>query len=118
MPRTAGRPLPTGRLRDREVACYAVAATVFGLVYLATTVNWSITLLAALSWLVYVWVYTPLKVFTAWQTPIGAVPGAMPARISPVSGSYTNPHTVHKYFFMVLSSAARAGPPAGGTVML
>jgi len=79
MLRTAGRPLPSGQLRDREVTWYATAVTAFGLVYLATTVNLPITLLTALSWLIYVWVYTPLKVFTAWQTPIGAIPGAMPA---------------------------------------
>jgi protoheme IX farnesyltransferase len=79
MPRTARRPLPAGRLSDREVTCYAVVVTALGLIYLATTVNWSIALLTALSWLIYVWIYTPLKVFTAWQTPIGAIPGAMPA---------------------------------------
>ncbi len=79
MPRTARRPLPSGRLSDREVTWYAVAVTALGLIYLAATVNLSITLLTALSWLIYVWIYTPLKVFTAWQTPIGAIPGAMPA---------------------------------------
>ncbi len=79
MPRTARRPLPSGRLGEREVTWYAAAITTFGLIYLALAVNASITVLAALSWLVYVWIYTPLKVFTAWQTPIGAIPGAMPA---------------------------------------
>ncbi len=79
MPRTAGRPLPSGRLSDREVTCYAVGLTTLGLVFLATNVNLSIALLTAASWLIHVWVYTPLKVFTAWQTPIGAIPGAMPA---------------------------------------
>ncbi|MHB8900333.1 MAG: heme o synthase [Thermoguttaceae bacterium] len=79
MPRTAGRPLPSGRLADHEVSWYAAVVTALGLIYLATTVNLSITLLTAISWLIYVWIYTPLKVFTAWQTPIGAIPGAMPA---------------------------------------
>jgi heme o synthase len=89
MPRTARRPLPTGRLSDREVTCYAVAVTAFGLVYLAATVNLPITLLAALSWLIYVWIYTPLKVFTAWQTPIGAIPGAMPALLGSAAAGAT-----------------------------
>ena len=89
MPRTARRPLPTGRLSDREVTWYAVAVTTFGLIYLAATVNVPITLLAALSWLIYVWIYTPLKVFTAWQTPIGAIPGAMPALLGSAAAGAT-----------------------------
>jgi len=89
MPRTARRPLPTGRLSDREVTWYAVAVTTFGLIYLATTVNMPITLLAAMSWLIYVWIYTPLKVFTAWQTPIGAIPGAMPALLGSAAAGAT-----------------------------
>ena len=40
--------------------------------------NGTIVALAAASWLIYVGVYTPLKLSTAWQTPIGAVAGAMP----------------------------------------
>ena len=89
MPRTARRPLPTGRLSNREVTRFAIAATTFGLIYLTTTVNVSITLLAALSWLIYVWIYTPLKVFTAWQTPIGAIPGAMPALLGSAAAGAT-----------------------------
>jgi len=30
------------------------------------------------SWVLYVWMYTPLKRRSAWQTPLGAVAGAMP----------------------------------------
>jgi protoheme IX farnesyltransferase len=41
-------------------------------------VNPGILVLAVTSWIVYVWIYTPLKIFTVWQTPIGAVAGAMP----------------------------------------
>jgi len=52
MPRTAGRPLPTGRLTDREVTWYATGVTLFGLAYLAAMVNLQITLLAAVSWLI------------------------------------------------------------------
>lgn len=89
MPRTARRPLPTGRLSDREVSWYAAAVTTSGLIYLAAFVNLQITCLAALSWLIYVWVYTPLKVFTAWQTPIGAIPGAMPALLGSAAAGAT-----------------------------
>lgn len=78
MPRTAARPLPSGRLSPRGVTVFGIAASAAGLVYLAVFVNVAIVALAALSWVIYVWVYTPLKMFTPWQTPIGAVAGAMP----------------------------------------
>jgi protoheme IX farnesyltransferase len=79
MLRTARRPLPSGRLTAPQVSRFAAVTSAAGLVYLAVCVNWVAVLLAAVSWLIYVWVYTPLKALTAWQTPIGAVAGAMPA---------------------------------------
>lgn len=78
MPRTAGRPLPSGRLAGRQVLRFAVATTVAGLAYLAVWSNSWVVALAVFSWAVYVTVYTPLKSSTPWQTPIGAVAGAMP----------------------------------------
>lgn len=78
MPRTAGRPLPSGQLTGRQVLRFAVIATVAGLAYLAVWSNSWVVVLAVFSWGVYVTVYTPLKSSTPWQTPIGAVAGAMP----------------------------------------
>jgi protoheme IX farnesyltransferase len=79
MPRTAGRPLPTGRLSRAEVATFGLVATVGGLAYLHFFSNHVLLLLTLASWVIYVCIYTPLKQFSAWQTPIGAVAGAMPA---------------------------------------
>ncbi len=78
MARTAGRPLPTGRLSRRQVTCFGLAATVIGLFYLAAATSVMLTVLSAVGWLTYVGVYTPLKTRSAWQTPIGAAAGAMP----------------------------------------
>jgi heme o synthase len=78
MPRTAGRPLPAHRLGRPQVTCFGLAATALGLAYLAVTTNPSLTVLAAIGWLAYVGVYTPLKPLTSWQTPVGAAAGAMP----------------------------------------
>jgi protoheme IX farnesyltransferase len=79
MPRTVGRPLPAGRLSARQVTTFGIATTLAGLAYLAVLVNRPIVILAAASWVIYVWVYTPAKMLTTWQTAIGAVAGAMPA---------------------------------------
>lgn len=78
MRRTASRPLPQGRLQPALVSRLAAGVTVLGLAYLVLATNTATVLLAAASWLLYVWVYTPLKPRSAWQTPIGAAAGAMP----------------------------------------
>jgi protoheme IX farnesyltransferase len=78
MARTVDRPLPAGRLSDRQVTCFGLLATAAGLGWLAASTGPPVVALAAVSWLLYVCVYTPLKSITLWQTPIGAAAGAMP----------------------------------------
>ncbi len=92
MRRTASRPIPSGRLTSGQVGWFALAASAAGAVYLAVAVNGATVALAAASWLVYVWVYTPLKPMTAWQTPVGAVAGAMPALLgAAAAGAWASP---------------------------
>ncbi|MCR4411690.1 MAG: protoheme IX farnesyltransferase, partial [Thermoguttaceae bacterium] len=78
MRRTASRPLPSGRMTTRQAARFGLVASTLGLAYLAATTPWTLVGLTLVSWVVYVWVYTPMKVFSAWQTPLGALAGAMP----------------------------------------
>ncbi len=78
MTRTAGRPLPSGRLKPELALLYGGAASVIGLVYLALRVNLITSVLGALTLVSYVLVYTPLKRVTPLNTSIGAVPGALP----------------------------------------
>jgi protoheme IX farnesyltransferase len=78
MPRTVDRPLPAGRLTGGEVLAFGGATIVLGAAYLAWLVNLETALLGIATWLLYVWVYTPLKSRTTANTTIGAVAGAMP----------------------------------------
>ncbi len=92
MPRTAGRPLPAGRLSRRQVTVFGLAMTVLGLVFLASATSPALTLLAAVGWLVYVAIYTPLKTRSTWQTPLGALAGATPVLLgaAAVGGSLSS----------------------------
>ncbi len=81
MPRTAGRPLPAGRLTYRQVTCFGLLVSAAGLAYLMLMSGWGVVAAAIASWVVYVCIYTPLKSRSAWQTPVGAVAGAMPVLI-------------------------------------
>jgi len=78
MARTAARPLPAGRLRGGQVTRFGLLLTGVGLGWLALFCEPAVTALAAVSWAVYLLVYTPLKSRSAWQTPVGAAAGAMP----------------------------------------
>jgi len=78
MARTAERPLPSRGLTLREVTTFAVLSSVLGVVYLLLLATLTVVWLAALSWAIYVLIYTPLKRVTVWHTPVGAVAGAIP----------------------------------------
>jgi len=80
MPHTSGRPLPAGHLSRRHVTWFGVTLSAAGVAWL-----WFLDPLAGglglLSSAIYVGLYTPMKSRTAWNTPVGAVAGAMPALI-------------------------------------
>lgn len=79
MRRTASRPLPSGRIAPAAALRFGVVLVAAGLAVLCPLVNPLTGVLAALTVLVYVFVYTPLKRVTAWNTLVGTIPGALPA---------------------------------------
>lgn len=78
MPRTANRPLPSGKISVSEVLIFGIVAALSGIFYLAIMVNLLTAFLSMLTLVLYVVVYTPLKRYTSFCTTIGAIPGAMP----------------------------------------
>jgi protoheme IX farnesyltransferase len=78
MRRTAGRPIPSGRVSVGAAMTFAAFTGALGVVYLALLVNAITAALAATTLLAYVLIYTPLKRRSPLSTLIGAVPGALP----------------------------------------
>jgi protoheme IX farnesyltransferase len=78
MRRTRGRPLPSGRLSAPAAGVFAGGLAAVGLALLAAASGPLCAWLGALSFVVYVAVYTPLKKVTTLCTPVGAVVGALP----------------------------------------
>jgi len=78
MNRTAGRPLPSGRLAPPECLWFGVLLAFGGLMVLTVTTNLLATFLAGAILTIYVMLYTPMKRTSRWNTPVGAVPGALP----------------------------------------
>lgn len=101
MKRTSRRPLPAGSLTAGQVTSVGMASSAMGIVYLVSFVGVAAAATAMLSWIIYVLVYTPLKRVTAWQTPVGAIAGAMPMLVGTATvGSLLSPMS-HVLFGMV-----------------
>src|SRR6266446_154691 len=81
MRRTARRPLVSGRVEPVAVLWFGILLSCAGGVYLAVAVNALASLLAVLTLLIYLFLYTPLKRRTPLCTLVGAFPGAMPPLI-------------------------------------
>jgi protoheme IX farnesyltransferase len=81
MRRTARRPLVSGRVAAVHALWFGVGLSVIGVAYLAVSTNALASLLAALTLLTYLFLYTPLKRITPVCTLAGAIPGAAPPLI-------------------------------------
>jgi len=81
MRRTARRPLVSGSVTPVAVLWFGIFLSSAGSVYLAIAVNALASLLAVLTLLSYLFLYTPLKRRTPLCTLVGAFPGAMPPLI-------------------------------------
>lgn len=78
MDRTRRRPLPAGRLHPIEARVFGGAIATLGILQLAWAANVLPAIVASITLVIYVMVYTPLKRRTPWATLVGAVPGALP----------------------------------------
>jgi protoheme IX farnesyltransferase len=81
MRRTARRPAAAGRVKPISVLVFGVALAAVGSIYLMIAVNRLASVLATLTLLTYLFVYTPLKRKTPMCVLVGAFPGAMPPLI-------------------------------------
>jgi protoheme IX farnesyltransferase len=81
MRRTARRPLASGRIRSSHALWFGISLSLAGAVFLAVAVNVLASLLALVTHLTYLFLYTPLKRKTPLCTLIGAFPGAVPPLI-------------------------------------
>lgn len=86
MKRTAQRPLPAGRISPDEALLGGAGMAGLGLAILYFGVHPPAALLAAMTLALYLFVYTPMKKWTAFNTLVGAIPGAIPPLIGFAAG--------------------------------
>lgn len=78
MKRTKNRPLPTGRISEKEAVVFSFLVAVLGLFILYLSTNVLTVLLSFVSMILYSFVYTPLKRVGPIAVFVGAIPGALP----------------------------------------
>jgi heme o synthase len=81
MRRTARRPIPAGRVEPESALHFGIFLSSAGSIYLAVAVNVLASVLAVLTVVTYLFLYTPLKRETPLCTLVGSLPGAMPPLI-------------------------------------
>jgi len=89
MRRTKRRPLAAGRVEPARALWFGILLSVSGAIYLAAAVNLLASLLAVLTLVSYLLIYTPLKRKTPLCTVVGAFPGAAPPLIGWAAASGT-----------------------------
>ncbi|MBI4577112.1 MAG: protoheme IX farnesyltransferase [Planctomycetes bacterium] len=128
MARTAGRPIPAGRVAARSAAVFGMTLSASGLGVLALGAGLVPAALALATSVAYLGVYTPLKALTPASTIVGAAPGALPVLMGwtaagrPLDGEawtlfailflWQLPH------FLAIAWVYRADYAAGGCPML
>jgi protoheme IX farnesyltransferase len=129
MRRTAGRPLPAGRMEPQSALHFGVGLSAFSVLLMGLATNWLAATMLAVSILFYVLVYTVwLKPRTAQNIVIGGAAGAFPPLIGWVAATghiaalpvllfaiiflWTPPH------FWALSLFVRSDYAAAGIPML
>lgn len=87
MRRTAGRPLPAGRMQPAEALTVAILLSLVGLILLGVYFHPLAAWVSLLSLCVYAFVYTPWKRWNSLAVFVGAFPGALPPLIGWIAGS-------------------------------
>tara|TARA_R110002072_G_scaffold42064_21_gene119097 strand:+ start:419791 stop:420807 length:1017 start_codon:yes stop_codon:yes gene_type:complete len=81
MNRTKVRPIPSNRLSPNFVLAFGIILTIIGTLILWLACGIIPALVAIVTTVSYVLIYTPLKPLTITNTLIGAIPGALPTMI-------------------------------------
>jgi heme o synthase len=87
MKRTAGRPLPSGRITVEQAIIWAILLGASAMVIFVSVFNLTTALISLLSLILYGFVYTPLKRVGPIAVFVGAFPGAFPPMIGWVAAT-------------------------------
>ena len=82
MKRTQNRPIPSKKITAKSAFIIGILLSCLGPIVLLYQVNILTSLISLATILIYLFIYTPSKRYTSFNTIIGSIPGALP----PVGG--------------------------------
>jgi len=93
MERTRRRPIAAGRIGFWSGFAFSAILGAIGFAYLWLLIGPAPAFFALATWVLYVPIYTPLKIRSEWNTTVGAISGALPMMIGYTAsgGSVTDP---------------------------
>lgn len=86
MKRTERRPIPMGMMSVREAIAVVAFCLISGSILLYM-INLYAALLGLLAYVLYVFIYTPMKRVSPWAVFVGAFPGAIPPMLGAVAAT-------------------------------
>lgn len=86
MSRTSDRPLPSNRMPKALAFILGWLLSAFGLIHLGVMVNAMAAAMAGATLLTYLFIYTPMKKVSTFNTVVGAISGALPPLIGWTGG--------------------------------
>ncbi|MCE2742192.1 MAG: heme o synthase [Fluviicola sp.] len=86
MKRTENRPLPQDNMSVNEAVAVVIICLLVG-TYMLYLINLPSAVLGLFAYIMYVFMYTPLKRITSWAVFVGAFPGAIPPMLGAVAAT-------------------------------
>ena len=86
MKRTENRPLPQDNMSVNEAIAVVIVFLLVG-TYMLYLINLPSAVLGLFAYIMYVFMYTPLKRITSWAVFVGAFPGAIPPMLGAVAAT-------------------------------
>lgn len=102
MTRTSDRPLPSDRMPKPLAFVLGWLLSAFGLIHLGVMVNVMAAAMGAATLLIYLFVYTPMKRVSTFNTVVGAVSGALPPLIGWAGGGQSLLSSGALFLFLLL----------------
>lgn len=102
MKRTSDRPLPSNRMPKPLAFVLGWLLSAFGLIHLGVMVNVMASGMAAATLLTYLFIYTPMKKLSTFNTVVGAISGAIPPLIGWTGGGGSVLSGGALYLFLLL----------------
>lgn len=90
MDRTSSRPIPMGIISPLRGYVFGISLSIAGVLFLYITIDALVSFLSFLTIFTYIFIYTPMKKLTYFNTLIGAIPGALP----PIGGWFAATHEI------------------------